>query len=105
MLQYHQAAFQILFHNAQPFLCQEPSLHNNAVPFPSEESGPPSATLQASSPATIHTVASSTIATSSGYSLFQINTSDGSPYNILFHAFVYSRGKTLRDGAFFPNAT
>jgi hypothetical protein len=109
MLQYHQAAFQIFFYNAQPCLCQELSLHNNAVPFPYEEIGPPSATLQASSPATIYTVASSTTATASGYSFYQIDTSDGSSYNILFqislYAIVYSREKTLRNSALFPNAS
>jgi hypothetical protein len=84
IFQYHQVPFQILFYNAQAFLSKEPSQHNIAVLFPSEECGPPSATLQSFPLATIHTVASSTIATSSEYSLFQIDTSDGSSYNFLF---------------------
>jgi hypothetical protein len=109
MLLYHQAAFRILSENAQPSLCQEGKLHDNAVPFSSERSDPHPMVLPASHSATIHTITSSTISASSEYSRFFLDTSNGSPYNILLqislYAYVYSCGKSLRNRTLFPNAT
>jgi hypothetical protein len=109
MLLYHQAAFRILFENAQPSLCQEAKLHDNTVPFLFEGSDPPLTALPASQPATIHTIASLTISASSAYSRFLLDTSNSSPYNILLqislYAYVYSCGKSLRDWILFLNAT
>ncbi len=109
MFQHHQVAFKILFHGCQPFLCQEPHLHNIDVLLLSEECRPPPASPQASQPTYIHTVFSLTITALSENLQFQIGTSDGSHYNIfiqvLLYAYVYSYRKSLHNRTLFPNVT
>ncbi len=69
----------------------------------------PPATLQASSPANIHTVALTIFVALSEYLQVQIDTSNGSHYSILiqvlWYAYVYSCGKYLCNRTLFPNTT
>ncbi len=64
--------------------------------FYPKKSGPPFATLQASFPVILYTVASSIITTLFSYLLIQIDTSDICLYNILFkvllNTLIYSCG-------------